>query len=441
MTEKNIQEKSNEWGDSIIFHSTVVMAINEAMQDSSNFLHRKISVPQHLVLIGGGLHAGVVLDLVEAVNIKNLEYVILGYYDDHPANSKINVPYLGAINDLTERFKTGASAMDMSFITCIGDNSAREKIVHNISEKINDDSLLRWGTLVHPFSSVSKSACISQGTVICAGAVIGPHAYIGSHTIINTHASVDHDCNVGDYVHVAPGVHMCGAVSVGNSTLIGVGSQIIPKIRIGQNSIIGAGTTVLENVGDNEKAVGIVKKTKLLPTSSTNQRLCWLAQKPINFARIEMLLAQSIQQNHFANFGPCVKELEIILRKLLEVDANKSIILTNNGSAALHAIVGALEIYRNSKLKFATQAFTFPTSVQGNLVGSAIVDIDDSIGLDLKLIDIDIVDGIIVTNPFGHVVDIKKYTEWADKYDKYLIFDNAATAFTYYQGKRKFIIS
>jgi dTDP-4-amino-4,6-dideoxygalactose transaminase len=33
------------------------------------------------------------------------------------------------------------------------------------------------------------------------------------------------------------------------------------------------------------------------------------------------------------------------------------------------------------------------------------------------------------------VVDIDKYTLWTKKYNKILIFDNAATAYTFYKGK------
>ncbi|CAF1470181.1 unnamed protein product [Adineta steineri] len=321
------------------------------------------------------------------------------------------------------------------FIICIGDNIARKRIVEHITQNTSVKSDLRWATLIHPFSCVSRSASISEGTIVCAGAVIGPHTFVGSHTIINTHASVDHDCRIGNYVHIAPGVRLCGAVHVEDLTVIGVGTQVIPEILIGQEVIIEAGSTILKNVDDRVKADSIVKRSKIEQINSVDQCILWLAQKPVNYSRIEFLLSQSALQNHFANFGPCVQLLEIALKNILEIDSSKAVILTSNGSAALHAIVGGLEIFRESKLKFATQAFTFATSVQCSLIGSIIVDIDESIGLDFNLIDTDLVDGIIVTNVFGHVVDINKYTQWADKHDKYLIFDNAATSFTFYQGK------
>ncbi|CAF2116187.1 unnamed protein product [Rotaria magnacalcarata] len=414
------------------------MSTKNETNESFEISIKRPFLPETIALIGGGLHSGVVLDIIDCLNAKAKQFSVAGYYDDNEKSSNLTIPYLGTIDDLIQQYNKSASTIQTSLINCIGDNVARKKIVENILQTTFGPSTAKWATLVHPFSSVSQSANICEGAVICAGSVVGPHAVVGLHSIINTSASVDHDCKIGDFAHIAPGSHLCGSVHVGNLTLVGVGSQIIPKVYIGQESIIGAGTTVLANVADMTTAVGIVRSTKTIKENITNRRLVWIARKPINFNRIESLLARSIQQNHFANFGPCVEQLEAFLRKILDINPTKAVILTNNGSAALHAIIGGLQIYKNEKLRFVTQAFTFPTSAQCNLTGTAIVDIDKDLGLNLDLVDIDAVDGIIVTNVFGHVVDIKKYTEWAAKHNKYLIFDNAATSFTFYEGKSEY---
>ena len=43
--------------------------------------------------------------------------------------------------------------------------------------------------------------------------------------------------------------------------------------------------------------------------------------------------------------------------------------------------------------------------------------------------------GLIVTNIFGNIVDIDKYIDYCNRNNKYLIFDNAATHYTFYKGK------
>jgi dTDP-4-amino-4,6-dideoxygalactose transaminase len=96
--------------------------------------------------------------------------------------------------------------------------------------------------------------------------------------------------------------------------------------------------------------------------------------------------------------------------------------------------VSSIEYFENKKINWATQSFTFPPSTQGTLSNTKIVDIDEEGGLDLNELD-ETIDGIIVTNIFGNIVDIDKYEKWAKDNNKFLIFDNAATPFTFYKGK------
>ena len=78
--------------------------------------------------------------------------------------------------------------------------------------------------------------------------------------------------------------------------------------------------------------------------------------------------------------------------------------------------------------------FYISTISTRNLSNAKIIDIDLDGGLNLEELDSSI-DGIIVTNIFGNIVDIAKYEKWAKDNNKFLIFDNAATPFTFYKGK------
>jgi len=160
----------------------------------------------------------------------------------------------------------------------------------------------------------------------------------------------------------------------------------------------------------------------------------WLPHKKINAPLVELFLSESEALGQYTNGGPIVQRLERLTRDLLEISPEKAVIAVTNGSVALHALAAAIELEADRKLKWATQAFTFPSSVQGSLAGTVIVDIDEGGGLDLTQVPED-VDGIIVTNVFGNVVDINKYEEYAKTHQKYLIFDNAATPYTFYHGK------
>ena len=86
---------------------------------------------------------------------------------------------------------------------------------------------------------------------------------------------------------------------------------------------------------------------------------------------------------------------------------------------------------RAGTLRWATQAFTFPTSCQGPFTGAVVLDLDPQhwgpsmAGLDACA---DAVDGVVVTNVFGHQADVAAYETWCVAHRKLLLFDNAATA-------------
>ena len=160
----------------------------------------------------------------------------------------------------------------------------------------------------------------------------------------------------------------------------------------------------------------------------------WIPNKKINNKRVNQLINKSLENNHFTNNGPNVKLLEQVIREKLQIDDKKAVIAVSNGSVALHSLASSIEYFENRKIQWATQSFTFPPSAQGTLSNAKIVDIDLDGGLNLNELD-DNISGIIVTNIFGNIVDIEKYEKWAKDNNKFLIFDNAATPFTFYKGK------
>jgi dTDP-4-amino-4,6-dideoxygalactose transaminase len=163
-------------------------------------------------------------------------------------------------------------------------------------------------------------------------------------------------------------------------------------------------------------------------------KINWVPNKQINKQRINELLQNSIETGKFTNNGPNNQLLEQIIKEKLQIDDNKAVIAVTNGSVALHALSSGIEYYHKQKLNWATQSFTFPPSAQGTLSNAIIVDIDKDGGLNLDELN-DTIGGIIVTNIFGNIVDIEKYEKWAKDNNKFLLFDNAATPFTFYKGK------
>ncbi|MDA9298944.1 DegT/DnrJ/EryC1/StrS family aminotransferase [Crocinitomicaceae bacterium] len=160
----------------------------------------------------------------------------------------------------------------------------------------------------------------------------------------------------------------------------------------------------------------------------------WIAKKNIDNSIVNNLMTIPLKTNQFTNGGTNVKKLEEFIMNRFKIDENKCVIVVTNGSVALHALTSGIEYYEKTQINWATQAFTFPPSAQSNLSTVKIIDIDKDGGLDLEQVD-NTIGGLIVTNIFGNVVEIDKYEKFCRENNKFLIFDNAATGYTEYNGK------
>ena len=191
-----------------------------------------------LIIIGAGGHGRV---CAEAASLSG--YSEIAFLDDRKVEG---LPVIGTLNDI-EKY-TG----EYCFFVAIGDNSLRKKILKNVKELGGE-----LASIIHPFSSVSKSAEIGEGTVIMAGAVINPGARICRGVIVNTCSSVDHDCVLKDFCHIGVGAHLAGTVIVGETSFVGAGTAVINNITIGDGVTIGAGAAVVKNLTETGTYVGV----------------------------------------------------------------------------------------------------------------------------------------------------------------------------------------
>ena len=106
--------------------------------------------------------------------------------------------------------------------------------------------------IVHPSAVIADAAEIANGAQIMAGAVIQPRTVVGENAVVNSSASIDHDCRIEAHAFIAPGVVLCGDVSVGAGTFIGAGAVILPGVSIGENALVGAGAIVRGDIGDRQ---------------------------------------------------------------------------------------------------------------------------------------------------------------------------------------------
>ncbi len=210
-----------------------------------------------IILIGGGGHAKVVLDILLSLGPSGHE--IVGYLDDAAEPELRACRHLGRIDRLPDWF-----GPETRLVCAIGNNRTRQAIVDSVNARIlpamvsaspSDDGA--WGTFIHPTACVSPFARLGAGTVVMPHAVVNADAEVGAHCILNTGSIVEHDCRVDAFSHVSPNATLCGKVKVGHTTHIGAGATVLPGVAVGSRCIVGAGAVVVRSVPDNQRVKGV----------------------------------------------------------------------------------------------------------------------------------------------------------------------------------------
>lgn len=200
-----------------------------------------------LVVLGGGGHAKVVIDILQSY--PSLELIgITDQNTERHGQEILGVPIIGDDSILPELIDSGVSH---AFVA-IGGNSLRKELFEETVELG-----FRFANAVHPKAIISSSAKLGQGIAIMGGVTINTDCIINDNVIINTGANIDHECRIAKHVHIAPGATLAGNVTVGEGAFIGAGTTIIQGVCIGEDVIVGAGAVVLHDVAPNTTVAGV----------------------------------------------------------------------------------------------------------------------------------------------------------------------------------------
>lgn len=208
-----------------------------------------------IIVIGGGGHAEVLIEVVKECNAD-----IIGYIAKEKSSLSKKIKFLGDDKEITNY--SPEKVLLVNAIGSVGSVKNRKKIFKNLKKHG-----YRFKTLIHRTAVVSPKAIIGEGVQVMAGSIIQTGCTIGDNVIINTGSIIDHDCFIGNHTHIAPGATLSGGISVLESTHVGTGATVIQNIHIGKNSVIGAGSVVIENVPDNVTVVGVPASRVLLPAA------------------------------------------------------------------------------------------------------------------------------------------------------------------------------
>lgn len=151
--------------------------------------------------------------------------------------------------------------------------------------------------------------------------------------------------------------------------------------------------------------------------------------KTLNVHNFNKHLHNAIATNQFTNHGAAVATLEQRARVMLKISSSKAVIATSSGASALNAIIQTIRTHE----PVYSQDFTFPCAFQLPDVHTTSFDLDDYYNPDIEQITSPGI--VIITNCFGHVVDMDKLIAHAKRYNQTLVFDNAASPYSFYNNK------
>lgn len=212
------------------------------------------SLPNAVIVYGGGGHGKAVIDLLRAAG----GYTLAGVVDDSlpPGDHVLDAAVIGGEGALAALHAAGCKRA-LNAVGGIGAMSTRIAVFDRL-----EAAGFELPTLVHPSAVVEPSAQLAAGVQVFPHAYVGSDARIGKGVIINTGAIVSHDCALEDYANLAPGSILAGSVQVGRGTLIGMGVTVNLNVRIGSMARIGNGATVKDQVPDG----GVVRAGAVWPS-------------------------------------------------------------------------------------------------------------------------------------------------------------------------------
>jgi sugar O-acyltransferase (sialic acid O-acetyltransferase NeuD family) len=202
-----------------------------------------------IIVIGGSDQGRQAIDIIEEVG----DAEVVGVLDGRRADTDLvaGYPVLGSDEALAA---TAASTQATAFVTAIGDNFARHRV---LTREMANCPQLEPVRVVHPSAIVARDAVIGPGSIIMAGVVVSNGSHVGTGALLGTLSSLDHDCVLGDFASLAPGATTGGSVRIGDRSAIGLGANLVHGVAIGSDAVVGAGALVLDGIPDRVVAYGV----------------------------------------------------------------------------------------------------------------------------------------------------------------------------------------
>lgn len=195
-----------------------------------------------LIILGTGVHAAEMAEIVARINRVSPAWNLLGFIGaheeaDHSRADAAGLPVLGA--------PEAVGAYPRAYL--VPDNEWPRTL------PVPRDRLV---SIVDPAAFVSETAAIGLGCVFYPNCFIGLNARVGDYVFSLSGSVINHDDIVEDRTVLASGVTLAGSVHVEPDCYLGQGCVIREAVRVGRNSLIGMAAVVVRDVPPNSVMAG-----------------------------------------------------------------------------------------------------------------------------------------------------------------------------------------
>lgn len=199
-----------------------------------------------LGIYGAGGLGREVLELAKIINTKLPQWDRIIFIIDNPSIRFINDVRVYSYSEIIE-----SNSSNIEMILAIGEPLVREQLYNKV---IKDNLILT--TLIHPDVYIPSTTTIGKGTVINLGCFISCNVIIKDNVYIQPTANIGHDCVLEEGVVVSSFGNLAGNVCLGKYTYVGMNTCIKEKTSVGDYSIIGMGSVVNRDIPSNVIALG-----------------------------------------------------------------------------------------------------------------------------------------------------------------------------------------
>jgi UDP-3-O-[3-hydroxymyristoyl] glucosamine N-acyltransferase len=108
---------------------------------------------------------------------------------------------------------------------------------------------------------IGKGTYIGDNCCVC-NSLFETNSMIGQNTRVDNLVHIAHNVIIGNNVVLTAGVVLCGSTYIKDSVWVGVNTSVLNNVTLGESSLIGIGSVVLKDVPANKIAYGVPAKIK-----------------------------------------------------------------------------------------------------------------------------------------------------------------------------------